>query len=303
MAQPDLNYDVALRGIDAVVTENCSGYIQPTLEIKACGQQDVTSMEIETRDNGGQLLNTYNWTGNAKQNETIFVDMDEFNIGDAANLQFDIIKVNGNDDEAAFDNYATKAMGTAKDMDGTIYFQIKTPADPAEMIIDVEDMQTGQVIEHYTFDQGSHAYKFYAYLPSAGCYRLMVKNPNGTGCGTGFGQIKDNSGQSILVFSRTNNVYTYRLGVEMNATTAAVSENEIVNTTVYPNPASNVINIDAEDICKVEIYNAAGQLVYSNSGMTDNLKIETNSFENGIYVVNITNVDGQISSQRIVVKK
>lgn len=304
MAMPDLNKDVAIRGISAVVTDNCSDLIQPILEVKACGKDNVTSMEIESRDANGQLLNTYNWTGNAVQDETIFVDMDEFDIQNAGVVKFEVTKVNGNADEAPFDNVFSKTMGTAKNMDGTIYFQIKTPENPEEMIVQIEDMQTNQVIEYYTFDKGSTAYKFYAYLPSAGCYRLQILNPYGTGCGKGFGQIKDGSGQTIVNFSKSSNTYTYRLGVEMVATAAGVDDNsENANVIVYPNPASSQINIDAENISSVEIYNAVGQMVYSNDTEASNIVIDASSFENGLYIINLTNVDGTVSSQKIVIKK
>ncbi|MCQ2315254.1 MAG: T9SS type A sorting domain-containing protein [Bacteroidales bacterium] len=304
MAMPDLNNDVALRGIDALVADNCSGFIQPILEVKACGKENVTSMEIETRDANGQVLNTYNWSGNAAQGETILVNMDEYSIGDASSLEFVVTKVNGSTDDAAFDNSQSRTLGTAKDMDGTIYFQLKTPKNPEEMIIDVEDMQTGEVIEHYTFDEGGKTYKFYAYLPTAGCYRLQIMNPNGTGCGTGYGQIKDNSGQTIVNFSNNNNVYTYRLGVEMHATAAAVGENsENASAVVYPNPVSSQININAENIIGVEIYNAAGQMVYSSDAEASYLVIDAGLFDDGLYLINIKNADGTVSSQKIVIKK
>lgn len=304
MAQPDLNKDVALRGIDALVADNCSGFIQPILEVKACGKENVTSMEIETRDANGQVLNTYNWSGNAAQGEMILVNMDEYSIGDASSLEFVVTKVNGSTDDAAFDNSLSRTLGTAKDMDGTIYFQIKTPENPDEMIIQVEDMQTNQVIEYYTFDKGSTAYKFYAYLPSAGCYRLQVLNPYGTGCGKGFGQIKDGSGQSIINFSKSSNIYTYRLGVEMHATAAAVGENsENASAVVYPNPVSSQININSENIIGVEIYNVAGQMVYSSDAEASYLVIDAGSFDDGLYLINIKNADGTVSSQKIVIKK
>lgn len=304
MAMPDLNNDVALRGVDALVTDNCSGFIQPILKIKACGKQNVTSMEIETRDADGQVLSTYNWSGNAAQGEVILVNMDEYSVGDASSLNFVVTKVNGSTDEAAFDNSLSRTLGTAKDMDGTIYFQLKTPKNPEEMVIDVEDMQTGEVIEHYTFDEGGKTYKFYAYLPSAGCYRLQIMNPNGTGCGTGYGQIKDNSGQTIVSFSNNNNVYTYRLGVEMHATAAAVGENsENPSAAVYPNPVSSQININAENIIGVEIYNAAGRMVYSSDTEASDLVIDAGSFDNGLYLINIKNADGTVSLQKIVIKK
>lgn len=301
--ESDFDNDVAVRGIDAVVTNNCSGLVEPIIEVKNLGKQNVTSMEIESRNADNLVLSTYTWNGNVAANESVNVDLPEFDIQNAGVLNFVVTKVNGVDDEEDYDNVLSLNMGAAVTMDGNLEIQLKTPEDPQELVIDVEDMQTGEVIEHITFAEGGKVYKFNVYLPSAGCFRLKLLNPNGTGCGKGFGVIKDGEGKVILNYSRTKNVFTYRLGVEMVAEAAGVGENMENMNLVYPNPATTQIYVNAENISSVEVYNSAGQLVYSRIVDGSNLVIDASSYENGIYLVNVTNVDGTVMSQKVVVRK
>ncbi len=66
---------------------------------------------------------------------------------------------------------------------------------------------------------------------------------------------------------------------------------------VFPNPASDVINISSDkNIKHVELYNASGQLLLKNS----NTKINVSSLEQGIYFIKITLSD-RIHKQLLVV--
>ena len=97
-------YDVAMRGISKVITENCSGLVEPRLNIKTFGTETVTSMEIEVTDESNNVVQTYNWTGNLQQGETLTLDMPEFDIQGANSLKFNAKMINNNDDAYPFDN-------------------------------------------------------------------------------------------------------------------------------------------------------------------------------------------------------
>ena len=89
----------------------------------------------------------------------------------------------------------------------------------------------------------------------------------------------------------------------MDCTIAGVAENQAESIMVYPNPASSEINISGEGISEVRVYNALGQLVYSKTDVNENLTIDATAFEEGLYLVNIKNINGEESSQRIIIKK
>ena len=302
MEPPQTSYDVALREINSVVTKNCSGLVEPNLTVKTFGTETVTSMEIEITDENDNVINTFNWTGNENNGETFEVGIPEFDIQGANTLNFNIKKINNNDDAYPFDNFGSVNIDQAESYPGDIFVQIKTPSDPNNLIFEIWNMSTNELFEEYHFEQGTHAYQFYVSLPTTGCYRFNIINPNGTGCENGFGKIKDMSGNIIMQYTSSVNKFTYKYSAEMDCSIAGVEENQMSNVVVYPNPASSRINIEGE-IYEVKIYNALGQLVYTKTESMNGLSIDVATFEEGLYLVNIKDINGLESSQRIIIKK
>ncbi len=297
----NVNYDVALRKIGSVITKNCSGKTDPSLTIKTFGTETVTSMEIEVKDENSNVINTYNWTGNLPQGETAEVIMPEFDIQGANTLNFNVKKINNHDDAYPFDNYLSIGIESAESHPGDLYFQVKSASDPDRFYMQLKNMETNEITGEWHFDQGGNAYKFYVSIPSNGCYQISAISPNGDGCGNGLGVIKDANNDIFMQFGSNMNVFTNKYAVEFTCENAGVEENSSSYLTVFPNPASNQINIEGEDICEVMIYNALGQIVYSKSGNVES--VDTSAFEEGLYVVNVKNINGITTSQRIVIKK
>lgn len=295
----NVSYDVALRKIKSVITSNCSGNVDPTLVIKTLGTETVTSMDIEVTDENNNVVNTYTWTGNLPQGETIEMNMPEFNTQGANTLNFNVIKVNDNDDAYPFDNYMSIGIVEAESRPGDHYYQVKSASNPDRFYMQLKNMTTNEVVEEWHFDQGSHAYRFYVSMPSNGCYKLSVISPNGEGCGNGLGIIKDANGNTFMQFSQSANTFTYSYSVEFTCDNADIEETSLTGFNVFPNPATNQITIEGQDICEILIYNALGQIVYSKTG--DIETIDTSTFDEGLYVVNVKDINGNSASQRIVI--
>ncbi|MBR4837348.1 MAG: choice-of-anchor J domain-containing protein [Bacteroidales bacterium] len=86
--------------------------------------------------------------------------------------------------------------------------------------------------------------------------------------------------------------YTHDDGVEENA---IVSE-------IYPNPTSGNLNIKATAMTQISIYNAMGQMVYSQDVNADEMVIDMSQFEAGVYMVNIITENGSAVKRITVVK-
>ena len=82
---------------------------------------------------------------------------------------------------------------------------------------------------------------------------------------------------------------------EINVT--SVVENNIAYN-IYPNPVKDIINIEAENIELVEIYDVFGRKLYSEKKSGD-VRIDMSDFADGIYLVKIF-ADESSSTTKIV---
>ena len=86
--------------------------------------------------------------------------------------------------------------------------------------------------------------------------------------------------------------------------TVSLEENMLSNAVVYPNPASDVINISLTNELtntEVSIVDAMGRVVLSQSMDTDFVSLDVAKLENGIYFVKIANGD-VVETKTVVIK-
>ena len=72
---------------------------------------------------------------------------------------------------------------------------------------------------------------------------------------------------------------------------------------LYPNPTSNVLNIEGEGMTQVEVYNAMGQRLMSVEANGNAFKLNTENLSNGMYVARIHATDGTIINRTFSVSK
>ncbi len=69
----------------------------------------------------------------------------------------------------------------------------------------------------------------------------------------------------------------------------------LVNMKIYPNPAVNELTIEREEydlsLYKIEIYDILGQKKYSQMGQNINTYISTSDFSQGLYIINIQDIN------------
>lgn len=69
-------------------------------------------------------------------------------------------------------------------------------------------------------------------------------------------------------------------------------------SSVYPVPASDVLNISADALQQAEIYNLEGKLILS----TSSAKVDVSKFEKGVYLVRVILKNGKTSSHKVIIK-
>jgi hypothetical protein len=77
-----------------------------------------------------------------------------------------------------------------------------------------------------------------------------------------------------------------------------------VSISVYPNPASDVLNIEAgNDVQQVTLINPVGQVVYDAVLEANKTSIDLSEFSDGVYMVQLKKADGTVmSTEKVVIK-
>ena len=89
--------------------------------------------------------------------------------------------------------------------------------------------------------------------------------------------------------------------IDYAAENLGVDENEVVNA-IYPNPTNGDLHINATAMRHISVYNAMGQLVYSQDMNADEMVLNMAQFEDGVYMLNIITENGS-SVKRVTVAK
>ncbi|HPT53080.1 MAG TPA: T9SS type A sorting domain-containing protein, partial [Bacteroidales bacterium] len=82
-----------------------------------------------------------------------------------------------------------------------------------------------------------------------------------------------------------------------------IAENSLQNCLIYPNPASEYVNVIAEDLETIYIYNAYGQLIQLLTVEQEyNHRVNTSDWAPGIYVLRCVDVMGRVSQSKLVIQ-
>lgn len=122
-----------------------------------------------------------------------------------------------------------------------------------------------------------------------GCYRLLIKDSYGDGISGGYYKIVDSQNHEIIYgsgdFTSSANAYFYWDGA-----TAITDFEEVDDIVIYPNPASDKLNIVSENPVKtVQIFNLQGQLVQTAHHANE---VEVSHLSAGMYICRITTDKG-----------
>lgn len=285
----DLDYDLAMKSASQLTTQNCSGYINPIVTVKNCGNETITTFDVVASVEGEEV-SRYTWNGSLAKDETVDVEVPEFNFGQAENLMFSAVMPNGHEDGFIADNNINIPMDEVPEINGYLKIQAKSGRNNENESLVFTDMATGEIFRTITFDIPSHVYTYEVILPNASCYRISAFDTEGEGWGTGYFQIKSASNQLLLQGGGNAGPFEYQMSAEVNCDgelgVVEAEENEIV---VYPNPNNGIFNIDlCEGQWQVSVYDVAGRVVYENAQFTEG-QIDLRQCGNGVYFIKAKN--------------
>ena len=136
---------------------------------------------------------------------------------------------------------------------------------------------------------------------TVGCYRLEVYDSYGDGINSGYGagyfNLMAEDGTQIF---RDNGKFGSQATYMIDVTYPAGVEDVTMGTTIYPNPATDMININtSNNVQRVEIFNMQGQLVKVETGEVTSVSVK--DLANGMYTLKLTTDNG--TSMHKIIKK
>lgn len=99
--------------------------------------------------------------------------------------------------------------------------------------------------------------------------------------------------------------YTQYFYVATPGTTSIGDLNNLVSLDVFPNPASNVLNVTIKGIDKestIKLVNTLGQVVYTGKANSQHIAISTATLTNGIYTLIYSSGDNR-KTEKVIIKK
>jgi len=99
----------------------------------------------------------------------------------------------------------------------------------------------------------------------------------------------------------SQDAFVFMIDDVMVESITGIEENELCSISIYPNPATNLVNIESEDIINsIQIINYTGQLIYTQHTSGNTVQVNTNDFPSGVYFVNINTSEG-ITTQKLLI--
>jgi hypothetical protein len=86
--------------------------------------------------------------------------------------------------------------------------------------------------------------------------------------------------------------------------TVGIDDHDLSGIEVFPNPTNRILNIRGENMRRIDIYNADGQLVYTkqNDG-SDLMQVDVSRFAAGQYFVKVLLGDGRTATRKVIVNR
>ena len=281
-----------------VPSVTCSNQTSAYFRFMNYGLEPHTSLTYNYGIGGN--MQTATWTGNVGSMESDTVHIPDFNINFNVNntLSVKITQINGVDVDLPARTLSVKK--NVYEGAGTMTFVLKTDNYGSETTFKIFGPEGNVVLSGGPFTNASveHTYTF---APTTiGCYRLEVYDSYGDGItyGTpGYFKLMAEDGTQIF---RNNGNFGSQATYMIDVTSTVDIEEYTSETAIYPNPATDMINISTDNqIQRVEIFNMQGQLVKVQTGEVTSISVK--DLANGLYTLKLTTDNG--TSMHKIIKK
>ena len=141
-------------------------------------------------------------------------------------------------------------------------------------------------------------------VPNNECVKFVIYDEGNDGLnnGAGEGYYKISDAQNNVIV-QSNGKFGAEASHNISTKEGYASVEEMTNETykVYPNPVKDVLTIEGQDIEQVNVFNTMGQLVKTVKCNDNIVNINVSDLQNGMYIVNVIDNNGEVSSKKVSV--
>lgn len=288
----------------------------PKFVFKNLSGQNVTAVTFEYGIEGYNSA-YYNWTGNLSPLQEAEVSLPTMNPYDFAQMDNNtfFVKahlVDGVVDQDLTDNAMTSQFETVKDFPSDFRVILKTNNDGAETAWNITDM-SGNVLFEQVSPTSNFEHETNITGLTQGCYKFTLTdsgkngldfwaNPDG---GIGRVRLRRATSNGVLKSFKGNfgTKIEYYFSVGTPLTTAEFISEEDINITPNPNSGSFSVSIPENNtFTDLKVIDITGRIVYNQSISKSTLNISLNHLKAGIYFVEVSNEDSNLSKKVVVTK-
>jgi hypothetical protein len=283
----DLNY-LRLDEIPAQWSHN----ITPVITLENVGNDPISDVEIEYSVNGG-TVQSFTYDGPLFTFQTAVIEL--------PNITFDLmatnnIDVNISDDDNNANNVIAQSFDASPD--GTANATLTIVADNGgnQIFWNMEDGAGTVFAVGGNYANGSTTEVEFTFDPD--CFTFNLVDTGGNGGPTI--DITDDVG--TVLFSVSGD---YGDGVEGNFSSQnelGIEDTIFEQLSIYPNPASTVLNIVNAEKSSIQVMNMLGQVMYEKSNIAIEEQVNVSSLSQGAYFVRITNGNAVTTSKFVVTR-
>lgn len=281
---------------DAEFDDQCGIAFSPTVTIQNRGNNPLTSLAITYDVNGG-TSETYNWTGNLGpfESEDVVLDPIAYTIQSTNTVNISI----PNDDDNT-NNSATNTFGEITDINSSaLELRMNLDENGSEVTWAIIDSNL-DVVESGGPYAANEQVDIEFGIPDEDCFRFILTDAGGDG--EYFVRLRDANGDIIVQNIGVNHFGdtlegTFRLDGVLSIGDAA--SNAIA---VYPNPASQVLNVRNAANGSVEIFDILGKRLIQMDNISTEQQINVASLQAGTYLIKITN-GASVQTEKFVIAR
>ena len=277
--------------VEAILPQ-CGFDITPNVTIQNFGENDLTEVEITYSVNGGASQN-YTWTGSllSLQSEIVELPAISYVVQDVNTIEISL-----SDDDDNSDNQISENFNIANEHTTTINMILSTDNAGSQCTWDL--MNAGGETLYSGGPYGNNESVVEQFELTDDCYRFRIFDSAGNG------------GGSIVLYD-TNNDVVYNspgnYGAREEAHFKTVGElgnndNLLSNVVIYPNPATNNLNIQNAENSSIKVFDLLGRIVALENNISLNQQLDVSKLTTGTYLIKIIN-GNQVKTDKFIINR